>query len=491
MSRAPRSPFALLVLAIVMAAALAFAQAPPAPVTTGAAAPSASASPGTTQVTTTASVVDAGRGQTPAPAAAPNTGNAHKTYTTGLAPLPNDQAVPHRYLPPGSFDPDNGPSTTVFPPQQYTLRFNHRFHVADGNGPHLKCDSCHKAAQTSESVKDVLIPTGEACDSCHMSDHSDPNKVSAGSDEDGQCAFCHVGYEPKDGNLVARFETPRANMVFNHKKHLARNIGCGQCHGDVAQLELATRDQLPRMKGCFGCHQMSDSAARGTAKSDCLVCHVATDGTQRGSIGGAMGMRTLFASGPMLPPRWLHDAQHGPDWIYRHREVAGNDSKFCANCHKEDYCTDCHDGRVRPRSVHPSDYISMHPIEARQQTTQCQSCHREQTFCVSCHQRLGISMSGPAQVKESGRFHPPKEIWSLPPRRPGHHSFEAERNLNQCVSCHVERDCVVCHGAQGIGGGFNPHRGNFALGCSNQFRKNPRPCFVCHDPGDRDLSQCR
>jgi hypothetical protein len=348
------------------------------------------------------------------------------------------------------------------------------------------------AALTSTNVRDVLTPKGDVCDSCHLADHSNLDKVTPGEDEDAKCGFCHVGYDgSKNANLVARFELPRANLVFNHAKHLARNIQCAQCHGDVGQLELATRDQMPRMRGCVGSHQMPDSAARGSAKSDCLVCHVGTDGTQAGSAGGPGRMRTLFASGEMLPPRWLHDAQHGPDWIWRHKQVAGNDSQFCANCHKEDFCTDCHDGRVRPRSIHPSDYISLHPIEARQQETRCQSCHREQTFCLGCHQRLGISMSGPAGVKESGRFHPPKEIWSDPPRRPGHHSFEAERNLNQCVSCHVERDCVVCHGAQGIGGGFNPHRANFAVGCATQYRRNPRPCFVCHNPGDGALAQCR
>ncbi len=413
------------------------------------------------------------------------------TPTSGLAPLPNDQPVPAKMLPPGAPSPDNGPSTVIFPPQHPTLRFNHRFHVTDPSGPKVKCDTCHKGVMTSESAQDELVPKGDVCDNCHMSDHSNLAKVTPGDDESGKCAFCHVGYKDADGSRVAAFQIPRANLVFNHEKHLARNIQCAQCHGDVAQLELATRDQMPRMRGCFNCHQMTDAAARGAARSDCLTCHVSTDGTQAGSIGGAHRMRTMFASGTLMPPRWLHDAQHGPDFIFRHKWVAGNDSQFCANCHKEDFCTDCHDGRVRPPTVHPGDYISMHPIEARQQTTRCTSCHNEQSFCLSCHQRVGVSMSGPPDARMSGRFHPPKEIWSDPPRKPGHHSFEAERNLNACVSCHVERDCVVCHGAQGVGGGFNPHRASFVAGCASQFRRNPRPCFVCHEPGDGDLAQCR
>jgi nitrate reductase cytochrome c-type subunit len=105
--------------------------------------------------------------------------------------------------------------------------------------------------------------------------------------------------------------------------------------------------------------------------------------------------------------------------------------------------------------------------------------------------RVGVAESSPPNAKDSSRFHPPKSIWSDPPRRPGHHSFEAERNLNQCVSCHTERDCVVCHGALGVGGGFDPHQNGFVNGCGTQFRRNPRPCLVCHEPTDRDLSRCK
>jgi hypothetical protein len=202
-------------------------------------------------------------------------------------------------------------------------------------------------------------------------------------------------------------------------------------------------------------------------------------------------LKTAFPSGVMNPPRWLHNAQHSPDFIQRHKMVAANDSQFCANCHKEDFCVGCHDGRVRPRNIHPADYLNLHPVEARLATQRCTSCHREQSFCLSCHQRLGVSMSGATGVREPGRFHPAQTEWSDAPRRPGHHAFEAMRNLNACVSCHVERDCVVCHGGQGVGGGFNPHSAGFSASCASQMRRNPRPCFVCHDPGAPVLRRCQ
>lgn len=403
-------------------------------------------------------------------------------FTHGLAPLPDDRVVPAALLPPGSESPDTGPSTVIYPVQQITIRFNHGYHLTKEQ---LTCATCHAKAKTSANARDKLTPPGTTCDACHGSDHTNLSNVTAGDETKGQCAFCHVGYKAGDGNHVPPTATPRANMIFNHQKHEARNIRCEKCHGDVKELELATRDQLPRMKGCFSCHQHPDSASRGDAKSACETCHI------RGTASEAGRIKTMFASGVLKPPRWLHNAAHTPDFLARHKMVAGNDSSFCSSCHTEDYCVACHDGRVRPRSIHPNDYISMHPIEARQATQKCTSCHREQSFCLDCHMRVGVSMSSPTGVRNSGRFHPPKSIWSDAPRTPGHHAYEAQRNINACVSCHIERDCVVCHGAQGIGGGFNPHRANFAAGCGTQFRRNPRPCLVCHQPSSSELTQCR
>jgi hypothetical protein len=397
----------------------------------------------------------------------------------GIAPLPDDQPVPHRWLPPGSDNPDTGPSDVIYPTQQIPIRFNHAKHLSTEIG--TACKTCHAKAYSSDRVSDSLIPAGTVCDACHSTDHDDLSHVAPGNDASGKCGYCHLGYKPADGNAVAQLALPRANMIFNHKAHAARNIGCPQCHGAIDRLELATRDQLPRMEGCFGCHQQ-DEASRGDAKGTCDTCHI------RGTAG--TGLKTLFASGSLSPPRWLHNAEHTPDFIDRHKTVAADDSQFCANCHKEDFCTDCHDGRVRPRSIHPNDYLNMHPVEARMEPQKCQSCHREQSFCLDCHMRVGVAESSPPSVRESGRFHPPKSIWSDPPVRPGSHGFEAERNLNACVSCHIERDCVACHGALGVGGGFDPHKNGFVAGCRTQFRRNPRPCFVCHEPNDGKLSQC-
>jgi hypothetical protein len=56
-------------------------------------------------------------------------GAALPAPTSGLSPMPGDAKVPLAFLPPGAFVDDSGPSAAIFPVQNLTLRFNHKFHV--------------------------------------------------------------------------------------------------------------------------------------------------------------------------------------------------------------------------------------------------------------------------------------------------------------------------------------------------------------------------
>jgi hypothetical protein len=406
----------------------------------------------------------------------------------GLSPLPGDAPLPLAWRPPGSLPDDGGPSHVVFPAQKLTIRFNHRLHVGLGAG----CGLCHAAAYESRSSRDRLLPDGTRCDGCHATDHADLSRVrGAANDLMAQCAYCHIGYRPEHGNRVERLVMPAPNLLFDHRAHLARNIGCGQCHGAVDRVELATREQLPRMRGCLTCHH-APAPAQGRAGGECTTCHVAN---------AAGRMQTEFASGTLEPPDWMQEMAHDADFIARHREAAGADSRFCANCHSERECVDCHDGRVRPRSVHPSDWLNLHATAAEQAAQDCTSCHRHQSFCLGCHQRAGVGLSGPyANFAGRGRFHPPASQWTQGRPGPGHHAWEAQRNLNTCASCHVERDCAVCHATTAMGGtgafsggarSTNPHPPGFFRDCGSALRSNARPCLVCHAPADPNLGRCR
>jgi hypothetical protein len=403
------------------------------------------------------------------------------TYRSGTAPMPNDAPVPDAWMPPGS-DESPMPSDEIFPPQSITVRFNHKKHVKDLS---LSCKTCHAGAYTSMSSSDRMMPSPkDTCDGCHDVSHADLSKVTAGKDPNGQCTFCHLGDNAGVGGKVAPLVLPPPNLRFPHKKHLDRNIQCGHCHGKIDELELATREQLPRMAGCFDCHAMPGQA-QGDARSECTVCHL-TEPTGK--------LQLEFTTGELLPPDWLHMAGHTPDWIERHKTVAANDSRFCASCHKEEDCAECHDGRVRNRKVHPNDWISMHATAARLDNPRCVSCHQLTSFCGDCHRRVGVARDAPVGERPGGaRFHPPPAEWTLAPRGPNHHAWEAERNINACVACHSERDCATCHATKGLSGGagVSPHPNGFKDRCSVPFQRNPRPCLVCHQGGDAKLASCQ
>jgi hypothetical protein len=335
---------------------------------------------------------------------------------------------------------------------------------------------------SSRSASDRLLPSPRVCDRCHETDHSNDLGVTQSSSRGG-CALCHVGYVTGNGNNVARTVIPSPSMKFSHQAHVRRQIGCGQCHGSVQRLGLATREQMPRMRGCLVCHS-GDAESRGDAGAACSTCHLSDP---NGTI------RTHLQSGVLLPPRWMKDAEHAAGFVERHATIAANDSRFCASCHTEDDCVRCHDGRIRPREHHPNDFLSMHAILAQQDSNKCMSCHRAQSFCQTCHQRAGVTMSGPSSARAGqGRFHPSSEVFTSGARGPQHHGWEARRNLVACVSCHTERDCVVCHASKRGGGmGVDPHPAGFSARCQSAFSRNPRPCLVCHEADDAQIMGCR
>ena len=180
--------------------------------------------------------------------------------------------------------------------------------------------------------------------------------------------------------------------------------------------------------------------------------------------------------------------RHDHEWLVRHRWVAADQGRMCAQCHQESDCTDCHDGRVRPQRIHPGDYLTIHPAQARRDQPRCTSCHQTTRFCGECHARLGLSTISAPVVRASSRFHPPAAMWV---RGPTQHGIEARRAMNTCASCHAEQDCVACHGALGIGAGVSPHPPGFDMSCGRALEQNDRACRTCHGDLEALRRRCR
>lgn len=370
-------------------------------------------------------------------------------------------------------------SDVVFPPQDIPLRFDHAQHLSAG----VDCDFCHEDAPTSKSSLDNLIPTEEACDGCHDIDRDQPDKQVAAGKPPAACVACHPGYSGR-GRSVARVRIPPPNVKFSHEAHVSRDIACTTCHGDLAaeKVGLATRAQLPKMKLCLTCHDGKQ------APRHCTTCHLSAGGSR---------LVTEFSSGKLMPSGTLRGADH--DLLFRtsHKTAAQSDPSYCANCHKKSFCTDCHNSTVKPMDFHGNDYVVLHPIEARRNNPDCKTCHRTQTFCVGCHSRSGVAQDRggseylpPSSGMTGRRFHP--EGWvvfgggglELGPNSRGanHHSFQAQRNIRQCASCHREEFCKGCHTAEPGSFRINPHPRNWrgSRRCRALAARAGRMCLRCH-----------
>jgi Cytochrome c7 and related cytochrome c len=396
----------------------------------------------------------------------------------------------------------HGPSPLIYPQQTIPLQFDHAAHRARGTS----CETCHADALTSTAAADNLMPGEAACRPCHAIDRAQPFQVTAPRPA-ARCDACHTGWTGAGpGAGPPRVVVPRPNLKFNHRLHALRGVGCEVCHAQVGQVALATEADLPRMALCLGCH--GGGAKQPTAR--CGACHLTLpDGRLKVNlaVGGPL---SAAITGQLVPSGSLRGFDAHTSNFRTDHKAAGRDESYCLNCHRRSECLDCHNGVVRPLDIHPSDYVTLHGPDARRNTPDCSSCHRNQTFCVGCHQRTGVAAdpSGglpgrPVQnpfgtgtgVKQ---FHPAD--WArdatgnvLTAPRPGSHSLQAKRNIRGCVSCHREETCIECHSADPTRSvNVTPHGIGFAESakCRALATRNRRACLKCHGVGAVELD-CR
>ena len=373
------------------------------------------------------------------------------------------------------------PSPVIFPDQYLPLNFNHKLHVEEAG---FDCVDCHDTAASSEHSRTNLLPPEETCLGCHIVGEPPEEGVPGGT-----CETCHIAYKAVFPEGADESETnqvsnppphvviPPPNIKMNHKVHVDAGIDCATCHKQTAEVEIATRDNsLPVMGTCLTCHD-------GTKASlECVTCHETT------SVGR---MKVDFGAQGMLRPsgRYFGDT-HDAAFLKDHAALARARGDYCTNCHSQSFCNDCHSGALRPGRVHPSNWILIHPTRARGNDMACSSCHRSQTFCTSCHERVGVTLANANFPKDRLRFHPAGWL-NTPgaPRGPNHHGFQAQRNIRTCASCHVENDCISCHATGTLN--VNPHPIGFKSTCKNRMRANPQTCYKCHTPTDPNLFPCR
>ncbi|MCB9655957.1 MAG: hypothetical protein H6729_17665 [Deltaproteobacteria bacterium] len=387
-----------------------------------------------------------------------------------------------------AFPWEQGPDPVIYPKQSIPLVFDHAYHTRtasaalgiDGEG--LSCTFCHENISSSKAPSDHHIPGHDVCETCHDEWIGDPE----GEDPLPltECVHCHRDLAPTTtSTLAAPMIVPDARIHFSHALHVSAEVDCVACHRNVREKAIATRDDLPTMDTCLGCHEDREASTK------CTTCHFETP---RGQI------ETTYSDGELKPRRFHAFAIHDGDFLRDHAVPAQRDPNYCASCHGQDFCLSCHDGLGRNARYHPGDWLATHSIRSRHDDNRCTSCHELQTFCLGCHVRTGVATVGPLDNPTARRTirqqdgvavgpHPMAANGWLDRSSRNFHGFHAQRNIRACVSCHQEQFCITCHTSSfsGPSVGGNPHGPNpERLRGSSAARHNARVCLKCHSVSD-------
>ncbi|HTS89673.1 MAG TPA: cytochrome c3 family protein [Gemmatimonadales bacterium] len=353
--------------------------------------------------------------------------------------------------------PAGGTWMEVRPPIPQQCFQCHGIRTAHFSAPDTACGICHYTlAQATEltteriahfdkpaSHEDSLFPTAkghgeaakrsiESCAVCHARDF---------------CAQCHVN-APEVKPIQALSPDPRSLA-------LKAEVKAPASHSDARFLAIhnvAARRDISR---CAFCH----------TQESCVTCHRAQPGVAAGLPVAGPG-RAIGVQIQRKKP-----ASHAADWAEHHAQVASASPKACTACHTRDECLQCH----RPSAgatgtYHPAGWLTRHPAAAFTRQTDCSQCHNTGAFCTSCHKQAGLVSQGPLGP---GGYHDSNHNFAL------NHGLAARQNLESCVACHSERDCLTCHSAQGARR-FDPHGPGFDPNLLKQ--RNPQTCEACHGP---------
>jgi hypothetical protein len=130
-------------------------------------------------------------------------------------------------------------TTEVDVPLNQPVPFSHKHHVTDDG---IDCRYCHTSVEKSSFAG---IPPTETCMTCHSqiwisSPMLAPVRASLASGE--PLKWIRVNDLPD-------------YVYFNHSIHVAKGIGCSNCHGRVDQMPLTRKAQTLYMRWCLDCHR--------------------------------------------------------------------------------------------------------------------------------------------------------------------------------------------------------------------------------------------
>ncbi len=123
------------------------------------------------------------------------------------------------------------------PPQP--VPFSHKHHVS---GLGLDCRYCHTAVEVSQSAG---IPPTHTCMTCHSQIWTNAEflaPVRQSLAENKSLRWTQVNTLPD-------------YVYFDHSIHIAKGVGCTECHGPIGDMPLTWKAETLYMSWCLSCHR--------------------------------------------------------------------------------------------------------------------------------------------------------------------------------------------------------------------------------------------
>jgi hypothetical protein len=117
--------------------------------------------------------------------------------------------------------------------------FSHQHHVS---GLGIDCRFCHTSVEVSAEAG---MPPTYTCMTCHSQIWTNAavlEPVRRSLSDDSPIAWKRINDLPD-------------YVYFNHSIHLAKGVGCANCHGDVAEMPLTFKAKSLTMQFCLDCHR--------------------------------------------------------------------------------------------------------------------------------------------------------------------------------------------------------------------------------------------
>ena len=148
-----------------------------------------------------------------------------------------------------AFDQFAFPDTTPAQP----IEFSHVIHAGDNQVP---CQYCHIYARRSTVAG---VPSVNKCINCHKS----MTKESPELDK----LFTY--WQDRTPIPWIKVHDLPDFVYFPHKRHIAAELECSECHGDVAGMARVSRVAPLQMGWCRDCHQQHEVKDG----QQCSTCH--------------------------------------------------------------------------------------------------------------------------------------------------------------------------------------------------------------------------